>query len=302
MKLVSFSDRRGPVRVGVLDDASHVIDCKAIDHDFPSSMLDLIRAGQAGIEQARKVLQAAPRAARLSLNEVRLLAPIPRPTKNVFCVGRNYKEHVEEGHRTRGTEIVYPVAPQFFTKAPTAVIGPDESASLDPRVTQMFDYEAELGVVIGCGGINISEADADEAIFGYTIVNDFTARDLQRHHDQWFKGKSLDRSCAIGPCIVHKSAIANPQDLGLELTVNGEQRQASRTSYMIFSIAKIIRDLSLGMSLEPGDIIATGTPKGVGFAMDPQQFLADGDEVVINIEGIGELRNRVEQVATIAEK
>ena len=118
MKLVSFSDRRGPVRVGVLDDASHVIDCKAIDHDFPSSMLDLIR----GIEQARKVLQAAPRAARLSLNEVRLLAPIPRPTKNVFCVGRNYKEHVEEGHRTRGTEIVYPVAPQFFTKAPTAAI------------------------------------------------------------------------------------------------------------------------------------------------------------------------------------
>jgi 2-keto-4-pentenoate hydratase/2-oxohepta-3-ene-1,7-dioic acid hydratase in catechol pathway len=302
MKFVSFSDRRGPVRVGVLDDASHVIDCKAVDKNFPSSMLELIRAGQAGIQQAQSVLDSAPSKARVSCNEVRLVAPIPRPTKNVFCVGRNYKEHVEEGHRTRGTEIVYPKAPQFFTKAPTAVIGPDETASLDPRVTRMFDYEAELGIIIGSGGVNISEADADDAIFGYTIVNDFTARDLQRHHDQWFKGKSLDRSCAIGPCIVHKSAIANPQDLEIELTVNGEQRQASRTSYMIFSIAKIIRDLSLGMTLEPGDIIATGTPKGVGFAMDPQQFLADGDEVVITIEGIGELRNRVEQVTTIYEK
>ncbi|MFT4561430.1 MAG: 2-keto-4-pentenoate hydratase/2-oxohepta-3-ene-1,7-dioic acid hydratase in catechol pathway [Gammaproteobacteria bacterium] len=302
MKLVSFSDRGGPVRVGVLDDVSNIVDCTAVDKDFPSSMLELICAGADGIGQVKNVLEVAPNSARISQTEVQLVAPIPRPTKNVFCVGRNYKEHVEEGHRTRGTEIVYPQAPQFFTKAPTAVIGPNETASLDPRVTQMFDYEAELGIVIGSGGINIAEADAEEAIFGYTIVNDFTARDLQRHHDQWFKGKSLDRSCAIGPCIVHKSAIGNPQDLGLELTVNGEQRQASRTSYMIFSIAKIIRDLSLGMTLEPGDIIATGTPKGVGFAMDPQRFLADGDEIVIKIEGIGQLRNCVEQVTTISKK
>jgi 2-keto-4-pentenoate hydratase/2-oxohepta-3-ene-1,7-dioic acid hydratase in catechol pathway len=177
------------------------------------------------------------------------------------------------------------------------VIGPDEVVYLDSAVTQKFDYEAELGVVIGIGGKNIPEEKALDAVFGFTIINDFTARDLQRHHDQWFKGKSLDRSCPMGPCIVHRSAIGNPQDLGISLTVNGELRQKSRISNMIFSIPKMIADLSLGMTLEPGEIIATGTPEGIGFAMDPPCFLADGDEVVIEIEGIGQLRNRIEKVS-----
>lgn len=297
MKFLSFSDDEETPRVGGLDADGRIVDFVAVSPDFPTTMLDLIRAGNAAVTSAREILEAAPAQARLAPEGVRIAAPIPRPTKNVFCVGRNYKEHVEEGYRVRGTAVAYPKAPQFFTKAPTAVVGPDAVIPLDPKVTQKFDYEAELGVVIGAGGKNISEARALDAVFGYTIVNDFTARDLQRYHDQWFKGKSLDRSCATGPCIVHASAIANAQDLGLTLTVNGEQRQRSRTSSMIFSIAKIIADLSLGMTLEPGDIIATGTPQGVGYAMDPPCFLADGDEVVIEIEEIGQLRNRIEEVA-----
>lgn len=297
MKFVSFENDAGKQAVGVLDGDRSIIDCRAVDQDFPATMLEFIRSGDRGLDQARRLVAQAPQSTRLNLESVQLLAPIPRPAKNVFCVGRNYKDHVDEGHRARGTQVAYPAAPQFFTKAPTAVIGPDAATWQDPEVTQKYDYEAELGIVIGLGGKNISEAAAFDAIFGYTIVNDFTARDLQRHHEQWFKGKSLDRSCAIGPCIVHAAAIKNPADLAIGLTVNGEQRQASRTSQMIFTIPRIIRDLSLGMTLEPGDIIATGTPQGVGFAMDPPQFLKRGDEVVVTIEELGELRNRVEQLS-----
>ncbi len=296
MKFVSFAVSGHTPHVGALDNDGRIVDLCAASVDFPTSMLDLIGEGESACDRAREIINDAPARVRLAPDTVRLMAPIQRPTKNVFCVGRNYKEHVDEGYRARGTEIVYPKAPQFFTKAPTAVVGPDDVVYLDPRVTQKFDYEAELGIVIGSGGKNISEADALDAIFGFTIINDLTARDLQRHHDQWFKGKSLDRSCPMGPCIVHRSAISDPQDLGLQLTVNGELRQQSRTSNMIFSISKIIADLSLGMTLEPGDIIATGTPQGVGFAMEPPCFLADGDEVVIEIEQIGQLRNRIEEV------
>ena len=296
MKFLSFMAGTNGPRVGGLDSDGHIVDFIAAAQDFPASMLDLIRSGDTAVEHARELLSSAPSAARLAPADVRLTAPIPRPLKNVFCVGRNYKEHVEEGYRARGTEVAYPKAPQFFTKAPTTVIGPNDVVFLDPAVTQKFDYEAELGVVIGSGGKNISETRALDAVFGYTIVNDLTARDLQRHHDQWFKGKSLDRSCATGPWIVHRSAIGDPQDLGITLKVNGELRQESRTSNMIFSIAKIISDLSLGMTLEPGDIIATGTPQGVGYAMDPPCYLADGDEIVIEIEQIGLLRNRIEEV------
>ncbi len=296
MKFVSFTTDSDEPRVGGLDSDGNIIDFSALAADFPANMLDFIRAGDAAVVHACELLDSAPPRARLAPGTVRLTAPIPRPAKNVFCVGRNYKEHIEEGYRAQGAGVVYPRAPQFFTKAPTAVIGPDDVVVLDPAVTRKFDYEAELGVVIGSGGKNIPEAGALAAVFGYTIVNDFTARDLQRRHGQWFKGKSLDRSCATGPCIVHASAIIDPQDLGLTLKVNGELRQHSRTSHMIFSIAKIIHDLSLGMTLEPGDLIATGTPQGVGYAMDPPRFLADGDEVVIAIEQIGELRNRIEEV------
>lgn len=297
MKLVSFSIKNQSARIGALDKNDEIVDLGAIDSNFPATMLALAKAGDDAIGRASELIESAADRHRYALDRIRLLAPIPRPTKNVFCVGRNYKAHVEEGHRARGSEVAYPPAPQFFTKAPTAVIGPSEATQFDRAVTQKFDYEAELGVVIGRGGKNIAEADAMAAIFGYTIINDFTARDLQRHHDQWFKGKSLDRSCAMGPWIVHTSAINDPQDLAIALTVNGEQRQRARTSQMIFSIPRIIHDLSQGMTLEPGDIIATGTPQGVGYAMEPPRFLKRGDKVAIEIEHIGQLVTLVEEIA-----
>jgi 2-keto-4-pentenoate hydratase/2-oxohepta-3-ene-1,7-dioic acid hydratase in catechol pathway len=296
MKFVSFADGDGNERFGVVDEHGAVVDLVAACPDGPATLIDFIAAGDTALAAARAALNAAGAGDRQALETVRLLAPIPRPRKNVFCVGRNYKAHVEEGYRARGGELAYPPAPQFFTKAPTAVFGPRETAILDPGVTAKFDYEAELGIVIGAGGRNIAEAAALDAIFGYTIINDLTARDLQRHHDQWFKGKSLDRSCAVGPWIVHASAIADPQDLAISLSVNGEQRQSSRTSEMIFSIPRIIRDLSLGMTLEPGDLIATGTPHGVGYAMEPPRFLCGGDVIEINIEQIGRLTTRVQEI------
>ncbi len=297
MRFVSFTAANGGERFGIIDEHDAVVDLVAACPDGPATLIDFIAGGDSALAAARKALSNTDTAARRALDDVYLLAPIPRPRKNVFCVGRNYKAHVEEGYRARGTEVAYPPAPQFFTKAPTAVFGARESALLDPAVTGKFDYEAELGIVIGAGGRKISEAAALDAIFGYTIINDLTARDLQRHHDQWFKGKSLDRSCAMGPWIVHAGAIADPQDLAISLSVNGEQRQSSRTSRMIFSIPRIIRDLSLGMTLEPGDIIATGTPQGVGYAMEPPRFLRGGDVIEIDIEQIGRLTTRVEEIA-----
>ncbi|MDX1576308.1 MAG: fumarylacetoacetate hydrolase family protein, partial [Kiloniellales bacterium] len=221
----------------------------------------------------------------------RLLAPIPRPAKNVFCVGRHYAAHVSEGYKARKMKEVLPEYPQFFTKPPTAVSGPGAAIRLDPAVTRKLDYEVELAVVIGRGGRDIPAAEAEAHIFGYTIANDVTARDLQRRHDQWFKGKGLDGSCPLGPHIVTPDELPDVGALSIGLTVNGEVRQDGNTRDLIFPIPAIIESLSLGMTLEPGDIISTGTPAGVGYAMDPPQFLKPGDEVTCRIEGIGTLTN-----------
>ncbi|HLI13338.1 MAG TPA: fumarylacetoacetate hydrolase family protein [Alphaproteobacteria bacterium] len=258
----------------------------------PPSLAAIIAAGEAGLEAVRVVARADERelaGALVPWSEVRLRAPIERPAKNVFCVGRNYAEHVAEGYRARGQELKLPEHPQFFTKPRTAVIGPDAAFPLDENVTQKLDYEVELAVIIGTTGRDIPAARAYDHVFGYTILNDITARDLQRRHEQWFKGKALDASCPMGPWIVHKSAIADPQRLAISLTVNGETRQSANTAQMIFPIAQIIEVLSRGMTLEAGDIIATGTPSGVGFAMEPPRFLKPGDVVECRIEGIGRL-------------
>jgi 2-keto-4-pentenoate hydratase/2-oxohepta-3-ene-1,7-dioic acid hydratase in catechol pathway len=222
--------------------------------------------------------------------------PIPRPAKNVFCVGRNYVEHVAEGYRARGTEMKLPEFPQFFTKPQTAIIGPGDDIPYDPQVTQKLDYEVELGVVIGKRGKNIPKDRALGHVFGYTIINDVTGRDLQRRHEQWFKGKALDGSCPMGPHIVHASSIKDPQALDIKLRVNGEQRQSSNTKLMIFDLKTIIEQLSLGLTLEPGDVIATGTPSGVGFAMNPPGLLKGGDVVEAEVEGIGILKNAVREI------
>ena len=227
-----------------------------------------------------------------ALADVQLCAPLV-PQKNVFCVGRNYLEHAKEGARASGKELKLPDVPTFFTKAPTAIADPGAALLLSKAVSSEYDWEAELAVVIGKHGRDIPEASALEYVFGYTCLNDLTARDLQRAHGQWFKGKSLDHSCPVGPWVVTADEIPDPQALSIQLKVNGEVKQSANTSSMIFCVARIISELSKGMTLEPGDIIATGTPEGVGFARTPPEFLNDGDTVEIDIQTIGTLRNTI---------
>ena len=258
----------------------------------PADLLGFIATGAPGMEMARQA--ASGSSASLALSDITLLAPFPRPTKNVFCVGRNYKEHVAEGYRASGAALKLPEFPQFFTKPPTAVIGPDAPFYHDAGLTQKLDYEVELALIIGTAGRDISRERAMDHIFGYTVLNDITGRDLQRRHDQWFKGKGLDRSCPMGPMIVTPDEIADLGALELICRVNGEERQRSTVSQMIFDIPEIIAQLSHGLTLEPGDIIATGTPSGVGYAMEPPHHLGAGDVVECSIAGIGVLRTPIE--------
>lgn len=284
MRFVTFLDQAGERRPGVLNGES----IEPFAPDVPS--LESFIA----LEPAHRRRALAGRGAPIARSGVALAAPLA-PRKNVFCVGRNYLAHAQEGARARGeTDLNLPSVPTFFTKAPTAVVGPDARLTLSSRISGQYDWEAELGVVIGGVCKDVAEADAHAVIFGYTCLNDVTARDLQRAHQQWFKGKSLDDTCPIGPWIVEAADIPDPQNLNIALRVNGAIRQNSNTRAMIFNIARIIAELSKGMTLEPGDIIATGTPDGVGFAMDPPIFLADGDVMEVDIEGIGVLSNPVE--------
>jgi 2-keto-4-pentenoate hydratase/2-oxohepta-3-ene-1,7-dioic acid hydratase in catechol pathway len=260
-----------------------------------SSVLAIIRGADAALAACER-LQGRARALTevlLPLQQVHVLAPIPDPVRNIFCVGRNYVEHVKEAATMGRPGAALPEVPQFFTKATRTLVGPGADVRLDPRVTQRLDYEVELAVVIGRSGRDIPAAQALEHVFGYSIANDVTARDLQRRHDQWFKGKSLDTTLPMGPCIVTRAAIGDPRSLELSLSVNGQERQRARVEQMIFDIPTLIESLSAGLTLESGDIISTGTPAGVGYAMTPPQFLRGGDEIVARIDRIGELRNRV---------
>lgn len=286
MHLVTFA-RDGAPRLGALESGT-VFDLHALDRNLPADMLGFIRAGASALPAAGRAVAAgrqgldAGRA--LPLSAVRLLAPIPRPAKNIFCLGRNYVAHARE----RGAEP--PGHPVFFTKAPTAVIGPEAEIVAD-GLTRQLDFEVELAVVMGREGKNIRPAEVWDHIFGYTILVDVTARDLQKTHQQWFKGKSLDTFCPLGPAIVTAEAFPNPQAVNIRMRVNGEVRQASNTEKMIFDLPTIVSVLSWGMTLEPGDIIATGTPEGVGAA--DGRFLKAGDLLEAEVEGIGILRNRV---------
>ena len=230
----------------------------------------------------------------IRLEDVRFLAPLPAPGRNIFCVGKNYLDHVRE-LSTYDIKQFSPDAelPIFFTKATTCVNGPYDKVSLHEGVTGEVDYEAELAVIIGKAGANIKAEDAYNYIFGYTVLNDFTARDLQKDHKQWFKGKSLDGYCPMGPWIVTNDEVEDPQDLDIASYVNGEERQSSNTRNMIFPIARLIEDLSKGMTLLPGDVLATGTPSGVGAGFKPPKYLKKGDRVKVVVEGIGEIENEM---------
>jgi len=296
MKLVTFQSDAGP-RAGLWLDGDQIVDIPAsvsgseID---TSSVLALIRGGAPALALLGQLAEAG--GITVPAGSVTLLAPIPRPAKNVFCIGRNYIDHVKEGAAALGTTLKLPEVPQIFSKPPTAVVGPGVDVRLDQRVTKRLDYEVELAVVIGTGGRDIPKERAYEHVFGYTIINDVTARDLQRRHEQWFKGKGLDTTCPMGPWIVTSDVIGDPATLELSLTLNGEERQRAKASEMIFDIPSIIASLSAGMTIEAGDVIATGTPSGVGFGMEPPYYLKDGDLMVCTIDRIGSLTNRVVEV------
>jgi 2-keto-4-pentenoate hydratase/2-oxohepta-3-ene-1,7-dioic acid hydratase in catechol pathway len=303
MRFVTY-EARGAAHLGLLD-GEHVFAFAPLARqaaragrgrgsrdEIPDDLVSFIERGS--LAQARAALALGRRLLRegrarglvLPLARTRLLAPIPRPRKNIFCMGRNYAEHAREG----GHEV--PAVPVFFTKPPTAVVGP-EAPVVHHRVTEQLDYEVELTVVIGRRGRDIPVDRALDYVFGYTIMNDITARDLQRRHLQWFKGKSLDTFAPLGPAVVHRSLIPDPQDLRLRLRVNGEERQNASTRSMVFSVAQLIAVLSAGMTLEPGDLLATGTPEGVAMGRTPPPWLQPGDVVEAEIEGIGVLRNRI---------
>lgn len=295
LKLVTFAPHAGGgPRAGAMLNEGEILDLAAAGLPYPD-MMAVIAAGAPGLAAIRAALASPRAAAVVKRAEAALLAPIPRPARNIFCVGRNYMDHVAEGDRTRGiTQSEVPKFPQFFTKAPETVIAPgatipDHGAS---GVTQWLDYEAELALVIGKPGANIAKEDALSHVFGWTIGNDVTGRDLQRRYGQWFKGKSLDGSCPLGPWIVPAEDL-DASDIAIELWVNQEKRQSSRTSKMIFDVKEIIHHLSIGFTLRTGDVVLTGTPEGVGYAMQPPQVLKGGDVVRIAIEGIGELANPV---------
>jgi len=227
-------------------------------------------------------------------DDIMFEAPIPKPQRNIICLGWNYAEHARESSAAK--EIVIkdlPEHPIFFTKATTTINGPFDPIVYDESVTRRLDWEVELGVIIGRQGRHIAEEDALEYVFGYTVINDISARDLQKRHQQFFLGKSMDGSCPIGPWIVTADEIADPQQLDLACRVNGVEKQTGNTRQMIFSVANIISTLSKVMTLLPGDIIATGTPSGVGFARTPPEYLQQGDTVECEIEAIGRISNKI---------
>ncbi len=254
-------------------------------------MLGLIRLGEVGLQRAREALATGR---GRPLGSIHLLAPIPELRRNVFCLGWNYADHSKEAAHLRGQETKLPERPVFFTKATTTVNGPYSDIQVDAKVTEQNDWEVELGVIIGTGGKNLSQEQALDHVFGYTVLNDVSARDVQTAHGkQFFKGKSLDGYCPMGPCLVTRDEVPDPHALPLRCRVNGELKQEGNTRDLIFDIPAIIEWLSKGMTLLPGDVIATGTPSGVGFARTPPEYLWPGDVVECEIEGIGLLRNRI---------
>ncbi len=254
----------------------------------PKSVLDFIKEERTRTLPLEPLFNIQP----LSLDSVRITAPIPVPLRNIYCIGRNYLDHIKELSQEGElpAEFVYP---NFFTKATSSINGPYDSIPTHQDLTSEIDYEVELAVIIGRTGVNIPEALAMEYIFGYTILNDITARDVQRNHFQWFKGKSLDGFCPMGPWIVTKDQIPDPAELNLASFVNNEPRQQANTRLMIFKIAKLIHILSQGLTLRAGDILATGTPSGVGMGYTPPRLLKKGDSVRCEIEGIGFIENKV---------
>ena len=282
MKLLTFRSSDGP-RLGALRHGDEVVELAD-----PPDMLSLIDSGEEGLELVRSALSRG-RGKVHALADLHLLAPLPNPRGNVIAIGRNYQAHAEESARAVGKAVD---PPTVFTKAVTSVAGPHDDVVIDGAVTSQVDWEVELGVVIGLAGVNIARERASEHVFGYIVVNDVSARDVQfGWGGQYFKGKSLDGFCPTGPWIVTGDEL-DPAALRLGLRVNGETKQDGSTRDMIYPVDAVIEWVSKGMTVPAGTIIATGTPDGVGFARTPPEFLKAGDVVEAEVEGIGTLRNR----------
>jgi len=268
----------------------------ALASALPAGTLDVLVA--AGDTVARDVWELAQQAHQALVacrpySQVRPAAPIPVPRRNILCLGKNYIEHAKEVAEKMKTSAEAPAKPIIFTKATTAVIAPGESVPAYPELTRKLDYEAELALIIGTGGRDITAENAWDHVFGYTAINDISARDLQKDHLQWFRAKSLDGFAPMGPIVVHRSVMPAPAGIEIKCTVNDELRQCATFDQLIFDVPAMLQVLSAGMTLLPGDIIATGTPAGVGMGFSPPKYLRPGDRMVVEVTGVGELCNTV---------
>jgi 2-keto-4-pentenoate hydratase/2-oxohepta-3-ene-1,7-dioic acid hydratase in catechol pathway len=289
MKLLTFETEQGPRLGGLVDD--QVIDLvEASSGSLPADMRQFLELGESGLASAWSLLQQAIPAGRgVPAGKIKILAPILNPQK-IIAIGQNYMDHCREQN------VDPPQSPIIFAKFPTSIIGPGEVIRWDPTLTGQVDFEAELAVVIGRKARYVTQAEALDYVAGYTICHDVSARDLQFGDRQWVRGKSLDTFCPLGPYLVTREEIPDPQKLAIRCTVNGEVMQNSNSSEMIFDVRYLIEYISRAFTLLPGDVITTGTPDGVGVFRSPQVFLKDGDTVAIEIEGLGQLSNPCREV------
>ncbi|PBC75471.1 2-keto-4-pentenoate hydratase/2-oxohepta-3-ene-1,7-dioic acid hydratase in catechol pathway [Streptomyces sp. TLI_235] len=294
MRLASFTVD-GRRRAGAVDEAAAAV---AVLPERLGTVDDLVRGGPAALDAARAAADAAP---VLPLTAVRLESPLQRFNRDILCTGWNYWDHFEESRGKRGHEDPdRPTRPTFFTKGPDTVIGPGDDIAYDPALSTQWDYEAEIALVIGRDGRSIPESEALQHVLGYLVANDVSQRDLQRAHGgQWLKGKSIDATMPLGPWLTTADEVPDPGALHVQCEVNGVLLQNASSAQMAFPVARLIAELSHGMTLRAGDVLLTGTPSGIGSARDPQIFLEDGDLVVTRVAGLGELRNRVAATALV---
>jgi 2-keto-4-pentenoate hydratase/2-oxohepta-3-ene-1,7-dioic acid hydratase in catechol pathway len=302
MKLLTYQTQNSEPRLGFIHN-NKVIDMEnfgnIMQFPLPSTMLELIDMGDIVIPEINALMiNCDPNdllGISFTMEEITILAPIPRPRKNIIGIGLNFTEHVAESARTLDTSKELPQKPIIFSKPPTAVTATNTNILLNPKLTQQLDWEVELAVVIGKKGKYVAKENALDYVFGYTVINDISARDCRRA-GQWIVSKGQDTFAPMGPILVTKDEIPNPHDLNLSLKVNGVEKQNANTKYMLFNINELIEDLSTVFTLEPGDIIATGTPSGVGAGRDPQEWLWDGDVVEATVEKIGTIVNTVKEI------
>ena len=299
MKLVTYRLGQNEARMGVIS-GRLIIDVekfgKKVNLELTSSMLDFIELGPIAVESLDAALKDSNSRDYVGISvpyeNAKILAPIPRPKKNIFGIGLNYKDHIGEASKSLDTSSELPQEPVIFSKFPTAVIGDQDPICHNQNITKQLDWEAELAVIIGTKCDRVKNKDALTNVFGYTVINDISARDCRRA-GQWVVSKSQHSFAPMGPCIVTADEIKDPHNLNVSCHVNGIEKQNSNTKYMLFNINDLIEDISQGILLEPGDIIATGTPEGVGAGRNPQEFMWPGDVLETSIEGIGKIRNPI---------